>query len=59
MAQVFEEGDPDGILSPLSYSLRDGRSLARFAFYDDLPDERTLRAILRWADEILARSPIA
>ncbi|MGE0760789.1 MAG: hypothetical protein AB7O38_27510 [Pirellulaceae bacterium] len=59
MAQVFEEGDPDGILAPLSYSLRDGRSLARFAFYDDLPDERTLRAILRWADEILARGPIA
>jgi hypothetical protein len=59
MAQVFEEGDPDGILAPLSYSLRDGRSLARFAFYDDLPDERTLRSILRWADEILARSPIA
>lgn len=59
IAQVFEEGDPDGILAPLRYSLRDGRSLARFAFYDDLPDERTLRSILRWADEVLARSPIA
>lgn len=59
IAQVFEEGDPKVIRAPLYFSLRDGRSLARFAFYDDLPDERTLRAILRWADEFLAHSPIA
>lgn len=58
MAQVFEEGDPAGIVAPLSYSLRDGRSLARFDFYDDMPDDRVLRSILRWADEALARSPL-
>lgn len=59
IAQVFDEGDPAGVRAPLSYALRDGRSLARFAFYDDFPDERTLQTILRWADEILARSPLA
>lgn len=59
IARVFDEGDPDGILAPLSYSLRDGRSLAEFKFYDDLPDERTLREVLSSADEVLAVSPLA
>lgn len=58
IAQIFDEGDPNGILVPLSYSLRDGRSLASFAFYDDLPDEKTLLTILRSADEVLATSPV-
>lgn len=59
VAQVFEEGDPEALVAPLSYALRDGRSLSRFAFYDDMPDEPALRSILRWADEVLARSPLA
>lgn len=58
MARVFDEGDPDGILAPLSYSLSDGRSLAGFSFYDEIPDERTLRSVLRAADEALAISPL-
>lgn len=59
IARVFDEGDPDGILAPLSYSLRDGRSLAGFAFYDELPDEKTLLNIFQAADDVLARSPKA
>lgn len=50
LAKVAANED-EGVLSDLSYALNDGRSLYDFVWFDELPGQDALRALLRVADD--------
>lgn len=59
LAEILDEDDYAGILDGLSYSLRNGQSLARFAWLDPVdwrthPVESRLLELLKAADAALA-----
>gem|GEM_PF-4335597 len=57
IAEIFDEDDPEGILSGLSYELPDGRSLGNLVFDDDVPAWEALVLLLGKAGNVLTDTP--